>query len=753
MRRRRTFIATLAVLVVCFASAAVVALRASQNATQQRDLAARQRDAAVSGQLVIQSETLGSSDPIIAKLESLAAWRIHPSDDARYAMLAAAALPGIATLTGHTDAVRAVAFSPDGRLLASGSDEGRCGCGTWPPASPIGAAAHRPHRRRDRRWRSARTAGCWPPPAPTSTVRLWDAATGQPHRRSRSPATPTSVYGGGVQPRRHAAGHAAAATARCGCGTLATGQPDRRPAHRPHRRGVRRWRSAPTARLLATAQRRPDGAAVGRRPPASRVGAPAHRPHRLLSRRWRSARTARCWPPAAPTGRCGCGTPATGQPHGEPLTGHTDAVQLGGVQPGRHAAGHRQRRRDGAAVGRRPPAGRIGAPLTGHTDAVSAVAFSPDGSTAGHRRRGQHGAAVGRRQPASRIGDPLTATPTRSSAVAFSPDGTLLATGSADQTVRLWDAATGQPGRRAAHRPHRRGDRRWRSAPTAHCWPPAAPTDGAAVGRRPPASPHGHRSPATPAAVVGGGVQPRRHSAGHRQRRRHGAAVGRRHRPTPSAPPLTGHTSAVSSVAFSPDGTPAGHRQRRRDGAAVGRRPPADRIGAPLTGHTGVGVAVAFSPDGTLLATASGDRTVRLWDAATGQPIGAPLTGHTGAVSVGGVQPRRHSCWPPAATTARCGCGTSPPASRSATRSPATPTGRTRWRSAPTASCWPPPAPTRRCGCGTSTTWPTSYGICAGRPHDPSQPPSGGNTCRPGRRTSNSARNGTNLPYRRVDPA
>lgn len=32
-----------------------------------------------------------------------------------------------------------------------------------------------------------------------------------------------------------------------------------------------------------------------------------------------------------------------------------------------------------------------------------------------------------------------------------------------------------------------------------------------------------------------------------------------------------------------------------------------------LTGHTGVMHEVAFCPDGTLLATASGDKTARIW--------------------------------------------------------------------------------------------------------------------------------------------
>jgi WD40 repeat protein/tRNA A-37 threonylcarbamoyl transferase component Bud32 len=96
---------------------------------------------------------------------------------------------------------------------------------------------------------------------------------------------------------------------------------------------------------------------------------------------------------------------------------------------------------------------------------------------------------------------------------------------------------------------------------------------------------------------------------------------------------LKGHKDWVRGVAFSPDGTclAAGFAQvvkiwDTRSGEELHE----------LSGHDGLVGTVAFSPDGTKLASASRDTTVRIWDVTPGR-TGAPkpiftLNGHKSAV-------------------------------------------------------------------------------------------------------------------------
>ena len=51
-----------------------------------------------------------------------------------------------------------------------------------------------------------------------------------------------------------------------------------------------------------------------------------------------------------------------------------------------------------------------------------------------------------------------------------------------------------------------------------------------------------------------------------------------------------------------------------------------------MEGHSNIVVTVAFSADGKYIVSGSYDRTVRMWDAETGDPVGEPLIGHSDPV-------------------------------------------------------------------------------------------------------------------------
>ncbi|AMW08131.1 hypothetical protein A4E84_00325 [Streptomyces qaidamensis] len=412
----------------------VLALIAAGVAFWQRKAAITAQRVAQSREIAAQYAAIKNSDPDVAALLAVQAYRISPTEEAVSVLHAAAASPLRSVLTGHSAPVFTATFSPDGTTVATGGLDGRIRL--W------SASDGTPHRTLVSRAKAVVSVAFSPDGRTLASadsdgvVRLWDRRTGDLR---------ASLMG-------HTGGVLSVAYSPDGR-MLATGGAD----------GTARLWNPVTGRVRAVIAAHtgsvrslvfsPDGASffTASEDKAVKIWEVATAAARMTLRGDHKFYTSALSPDGRTLAAAGGGHKiilwnlATGKVK---KTITTDFVLINSLDFGADDRVLAVGSDENVVTFWNTDSGSEHESFSGHTDFVTTVAFGPDGRTL----------LTGSKDHSARLWDTKTgeaekvlnepAGPVR--AAAFSPDGRTLAAGGEKGFVRLWDPATGKAVRRLA---------------------------------------------------------------------------------------------------------------------------------------------------------------------------------------------------------------------------------------------------------------------------------------------------------------